>query len=73
MVMGISIIVTINMGGGHLSKLDPIVNSNSTLNSISNATSNATSNSTLLYSSIDKLSISNVPNGSKRYSHAQIY
>jgi len=67
MIMGLSIIVTINIGGGHLNTLDPDINSNSTLSSISNSASSSMSNSTLLYSDIDKLSISNVPSGSRRY------
>jgi len=63
MIMGLSIIVTINIGGGHLNTLDPVINSNS----ISSSISNSTFDSTLLYSDIDKLSISNIPSGSGRY------
>ncbi|KAG0616508.1 hypothetical protein M758_5G121000 [Ceratodon purpureus] len=58
MIMGLSVIVTINIGGGHLNSLDPNTNLNST--------SNSTSNATLLFSDIDKLSISNVPSASGR-------
>ena len=60
MIMGLSIIVTINIGGGHLNTLDPTIDSNSTSNSSS------ASNVTLIFSNIDKLSISNVPSGSGR-------
>ena len=58
MIMGLAILIPINIGGGHLNTLDPALNPNST--------SNSSSNATLLFSNMDKLSISNIPSGSGR-------
>ncbi|XP_073395889.1 CSC1-like protein At1g11960 isoform X3 [Physcomitrium patens] len=58
MTVGLSTIVTINVGGGYLKSLDhgKVANINNTLNS--------SPTNSLLFTDIDKLSIANVPSGS---------
>lgn len=61
-VMGLCILITINIGGNYLQD-------NASVASSPTPTDNSTTPSSgtqLLFSSIDKLSISNVPNGSMR-------
>lgn len=60
MTVGLSTIVTINVGGGYLKSLDhgKVANINNTLNS--------SPTNSLLFTDIDKLSIANVPSGSSR-------
>lgn len=63
-VMGLAVMLPINLGGGFLTT-DNSVGPSADVTT-TNTTNNGTSTNQLLYSSIDKLSISNVPNKSMR-------
>ena len=56
-VMGLCILITINVGGDYLQD---------NASTVADNTTTASNGTQLLFSSIDKLSISNVPNGSTR-------
>lgn len=63
-VMGLAVMLPINLGGGFLTT-DNSVGPSADVTT-TNTTDNGTSTNQLLYSNIDKLSISNVPNKSMR-------
>lgn len=70
-VVGLAVMIPINLGGGFLT-MDNSVGLSADVTT-TNTTDNGTSTNQLLYSSIDKLSISNVPNKSMRLvSHENI-
>lgn len=70
-VVGLAVMIPINLGGGFLT-MDNSVGLSANVTT-TNTTDNGTSTNQLLYSSIDKLSISNVPNKSMRLvSHENI-
>jgi hypothetical protein len=67
-IIGMVVLVTVNVGAGFL---DDNATTQSTTSTNTNGTASSSNTTQLVFSSIDKLSISNIPDGSPRFAFFQ--